>query len=189
MVSLPARRDGKIWAFYSVSGEIPALERREFWGICVASVKFCSLACTCMLIIRWEVGGPLFNSRNHGALSAQPVPAQKLTERAASARDTAPLSAEAPSPSAAPPAIRPPLQRLTFACARCRGAVETWRQRYGRFFRRMSRCGSCSRSHTLRTRARSKGARVPLPPCAFLQLRWFVVLPGPHPDGGGYGGG
>ena len=50
-----------------------------------------------------------------------------------------------PSPvSVAPSANLPPLQRLTFACAHAaRGAVETWRRRYGRFFQRMSRCGSC----------------------------------------------
>ena len=34
---------GKNWAFYSVSGEIPARSAGKFWGICVASVKFCSL--------------------------------------------------------------------------------------------------------------------------------------------------
>ena len=44
MVSLPARSDGKIWAFYSVSGEIPARSAGKIWAICVASVKFCSLA-------------------------------------------------------------------------------------------------------------------------------------------------
>ena len=41
---VPARSAGKIWAFYSVSGEIPARSAGKFWAICVASVKFCSLA-------------------------------------------------------------------------------------------------------------------------------------------------
>ena len=40
---VPVRSAGKIWAFYSVSGEIPARSAGKFWGTCVASVKFCSL--------------------------------------------------------------------------------------------------------------------------------------------------
>ena len=41
---VPARSAGKLWAFYSVSGEIPAQSAGKFWRTCVASVKFCSLA-------------------------------------------------------------------------------------------------------------------------------------------------
>ena len=95
-----------------------------------------------------------------------------------------------PSPICRPfcDSAAPPAPHLCL-CARCRGAVETWRRRYGRFFRRMSRCGSCSRSQPLGHPGALQRARVPLPPCAFLWLRWFVVLPGLHPDGGGYGGG
>ena len=95
-----------------------------------------------------------------------------------------------PSPICRPfcDSAAPPAPHLCL-CTRCRGAVETWRRRYGRFFRRMSRCGSCSRSQPLGHPGALQRARVPLPPCAFLRLRWFVVLPGLHPDGGGYGGG
>ena len=37
-LSLPARSAGKIWGFYSVSGEIPARSAGKFWAICLASV-------------------------------------------------------------------------------------------------------------------------------------------------------
>ena len=43
-MSPPARSARKFWGFYSVSGEIPARSAGKFWAICVASVKFCSLA-------------------------------------------------------------------------------------------------------------------------------------------------
>ena len=86
-----------------------------------------------------------------------------------------------PSPICRPlcESAAPPAPHLCL-CTRCRGAVETWRRRYGRFFRRMSRCGSCSRSQPLGTRARSKGLESLCHP-PFLRLRCFVVLPGAAP--------